>query len=276
MEFKSVRIVQKDPNLGVFHLLLNNPSRKNALTMDFFDEYPRALSSLDQNPSARVVILSSDSDHFCSGIDISALSNIIRSPQATAEEQGRTREALRRMIKWMQAAVSAPESCRKPVIVAVDGGCIGGGVDLVTASDIRVCTEGAFFSVKEVDMALAADLGTLQRLPALVGFGNAADLALTGRRFSGEEAKELGLVQRVFPSRTAMEEGVWKMAVDIAEKSPLAVMGTKAVLLRSRELSVEQGLEYVATWNSAMLPSDDLREAIEAYVHKRKPVFAKL
>lgn len=213
MEFKSVRIVQKDPNLGVFHLLLNNPSRKNALTMDFFDEYPRALSSLDQNPSARVVILSSDSDHFCSGIDISALSNIIRSPQATAEEQGRTREALRRMIKWMQAAVSAPESCRKPVIVAVDGGCIGGGVDLVTASDIRVCTEGAFFSVKEVDMALAADLGTLQRLPALVGFGNAADLALTGRRFSGEEAKELGLVQRVFPSRTAMEEGVWKMAV---------------------------------------------------------------
>ncbi|XP_031491051.1 delta(3,5)-Delta(2,4)-dienoyl-CoA isomerase, peroxisomal [Nymphaea colorata] len=275
MEFKTLRIVQKDPSLGVFHLLLNNPSRKNALTMDFFDEYPRALSSLDQNPSARVVILSSDSDHFCSGIDISALSTITPNPQA-AGEQGRTREAMRRMIKQMQAAVSAAESCRKPVIAAVDGGCIGGGIDLITACDLRVSTEGAFFSVKEVDLALAADLGTLQRLPALVGFGNAADLALTGRRFSGGEAKALGLVQRVFPSRTAMEDGVWKMAVDIAEKSPLAVMGTKAVLLRSRELTVEQGLDYVATWNSAMLPSDDLKEAIEAYVHKRKPVFAKL
>lgn len=158
----------------------------------------------------------------------------------------------------------------------IDGACIGGGVDLITACDIRCCSEGAFFSVKEVDLALAADLGTLQRLPAIVGYGNAADLALTGRRVSAVEAKAMGLVSRMFPSRLELEEGVAALAKDLSEKPRLAVMGTKSVLLKSRDLTMEQGLDYVATWNSAMLISHDLEEAVSAQIQKRKPVFSKL
>lgn len=176
----------------------------------------------------------------------------------------------------MQAAITAIEICRKPVIAGIHGACIGGGVDIVTACDIRFCTRDAFFSVKEVDLAITADLGTLQRLPFIVGHGNAVELALTGRSFSGTEAKEMGLVSRVFGSKEELEEGLRIVAEGIGAKSPLAVRGTKAVLLRSREVSVDQGLDYVATWNSAMLLSEDLTEAVAAQIRKRKPVFAKL
>ncbi|XP_022145176.1 delta(3,5)-Delta(2,4)-dienoyl-CoA isomerase, peroxisomal, partial [Momordica charantia] len=165
---------------------------------------------------------------------------------------------------------------RKPVIASIHGACIGGGVDIVTACDVRYCTAEAYFSVKEVNLGIAADLGTLQRLPAIVGYGRAAELALTGRNFSGLEAKELGLVSKSFASKEDLDNGVTKIAEEIASKSPLAVVGTKAVLLKSRDLSVEQALDYVATWNSATLFSDDIKEAVSAHVHKRNPVFAKL
>lgn len=162
------------------------------------------------------------------------------------------------------------------MIAGIHGACIGGGVDMVTACDIRFCTEDAFFSVKEVDLAITADIGTLQRLPIIVGYANAIELALTGRRFSGSEAKTLGLVSKVIGSKNAMDEYIELVAEGIAAKSPLAVTGTKAVLLRSRDLTIEQGLDYVATWNSAMLLSDDLKEAVSAFVQKRKPIFSKL
>ncbi|XP_058103044.1 delta(3,5)-Delta(2,4)-dienoyl-CoA isomerase, peroxisomal-like [Magnolia sinica] len=274
MDFSTLEIVQKFPNCPVFHLFLNNPSRHNALTLPFFSEFPKAISLLDESPSVRLIVLSARGNNFCSGIDISAL-DFISKPQQS-DDAGRIRERLRRQIKGMQDAVSALEQCRKPIVAEINGACIGGGIDIVTACDIRYCTEKTFFSVKEVDLGLAADLGTLQRLPRIVGFGNAMELALTGRRFYGAEAKELGLVSRVFASKEEMEEGVRVIAEAIAAKSPLAVTGTKQVLLRSRDMTVDQGLDYVATWNSAMLISDDLGEAISAYTQKRKPVFAKL
>eukprot|EP00262_Sarcandra_glabra_P008340 TRINITY_DN21787_c0_g1_i1.p1 TRINITY_DN21787_c0_g1~~TRINITY_DN21787_c0_g1_i1.p1 ORF type:complete len:275 (+),score=32.18 TRINITY_DN21787_c0_g1_i1:123-947(+) len=274
MEYKTLEIVQKTPTQPVFHLYLNRPSKRNALTHDFFSEFPKALSSLDQNPSVNLIILSSRGDHFCSGIDISALIPTTKSDSKI--DQGRIRERLRREIKAMQDAITAVEKCRKPILAEIHGACIGGGIDLVTACDIRYCTEGAFFSVKEVDLAMTADLGTLQRLPTIVGFGNAMELALTGRRFSGSEAMRLGLVSRVFESREAMEDGVTTIAEAMAGKSPLAITGTKVVLLRGRDLTVDQGLDYVATWNSAMLLSDDLEEAVSAHIRKRNPVFAKL
>ncbi|KAI8526792.1 hypothetical protein RHMOL_Rhmol12G0024100 [Rhododendron molle] len=176
----------------------------------------------------------------------------------------------------MQDAITAIERCRKPVIAAVHGACIGGGIDIITACDVRYSTESAFFSVKEVDLGITADLGTLQRLPSIVGYGKAVELALSARRFSGSEAKELGLVSRVFGSKDAMDEGVQAIAEEITAKSPLAVTGTKAVLLRSRDLSVDQGLDYIATWNSGMLLSDDLVEATAAQSQKRAPSFSKL
>ncbi|KAI3976078.1 hypothetical protein MKX01_016761 [Papaver californicum] len=272
-KFKTLEIIQKSPNPSVFHVLLNNPSLKNALSLDFFTEFPKALISLDQNPNVNVIILSSHGDHFCSGIDLNAFNTLMKSQ---SNDQGRVRERLRREIKGLQDAMTAIERCRKVVIAAIRGGCIGGGIDLITACDIRYCTKNAFFCVKEVDLAITADLGTLQRLPGIVGYGNAVELALTARRFTGEEAKDFGLVSKVFESKSALDEGVYAVAEGIAMKSPLAVIGTKEVLLRSRDISLGQGLDYVATWNSAMLPSDDLTEAVSAQIQKRKPTFAKL
>ncbi|XP_010540415.1 PREDICTED: delta(3,5)-Delta(2,4)-dienoyl-CoA isomerase, peroxisomal [Tarenaya hassleriana] len=272
--YKTLEIVRKIPTSSVFHLFLNRPLRSNALSLDFFEEFPLALSYLDQNPDVSVIILAGAGKHFCSGIDLNSLSVI--SDRSVSGDRGRFGERLRRQIKSMQDAITAIERCRKPVIAAVHGACIGGGIDIVTACDIRYCSEDAFFSVKEVDLAITADLGTLQRLPTIVGHGNAMELALTARGFSGREAKDLGLVSRVFGSKSELDEGVMMTAEGIAVKSPLAVTGTKAVLLRSRELNVEQGLDYVATWNSSVLISEDLNEVVEAQMKKTQPRFSKL
>lgn len=271
-DLKTLKVEFDEPS-GVVQIILNRPSQRNALDDHFFTEFPRLLSTLDENPSVRIVILKSSGNHFCSGIDLSVLSSVVGSQ---GEDQGRVREKLRRSIKRMQAAFSAVEECRKPVIAAVHGACIGAAVDLITACDIRYCSQDAFFSVKEVDLAITADLGTLQRLPRLVGDGNAWDLALTGRRIDALEAKQMGLVQKVYSTKSDMDENVGKIARDIAAKSPLAVIGTKTVLLNSRDLSVAKGLDYVATWNAATLSSTDVNEVFTAQVEKRKPMFSKL
>ncbi|XP_019052670.1 PREDICTED: delta(3,5)-Delta(2,4)-dienoyl-CoA isomerase, peroxisomal [Nelumbo nucifera] len=276
-KYRTLEIVQETPYSHVFRVYLNLPSLRNALSADFFSEFPKALFILDENPQVSVIVLSGHGDHFCSGIDLKTVNSLLSTSSPTEyNDRGRAAERLRRSIKGLQDAITALERCRKPIIVGIQGGCIGGGIDLVTACDIRYCTEDAFFSVKEVDLAITADLGTLQRLPGIVGYGNAVELALTGRRFSALEAKSMGLVSTVFRSKTEMDERIRAIAEGIAAKSPLAVLGTKAVLLRSRELTVDQGLDYVATWNSAMLLSDDLPEAVSAHIQKRKPIFAKL
>ncbi|CAN0929183.1 Delta(3,5)-Delta(2,4)-dienoyl-CoA isomerase, peroxisomal [Linum grandiflorum] len=273
-KYQTLAIDRKSPNSSVIHLYLNRPSQLNALSREFFAEFPRALGLLDQDSSVSVIVLSGAGNHFCSGIDLKTFASI--QSKTGSFPPGRANEFLRRDIKFLQEAITAIERCRKPVIASIRGACIGGAIDIVTACDIRYCTKDAFFSVKEVDLAITADLGTLQRLPGIVGFGNAMELALSGRRFSGQEAKELGLVSRVFSSKEELDEGVSIVAEGIAAKSPLAVIGTKAVLLKSRDLNVDQGLDYVATWNSAMLMSDDLTEAVSAQMKKRKPVFSKL
>lgn len=268
--------VELDEVTGIGYLILNRPSQRNALDTHFFTEFPRLLSALDENSSVRIIILKGSGNHFCSGIDLSTLSSIPGSQGEDHDDVGRVREKMRRNIKHLQAAVSAVEECRKPVIAAIHGACIGAGVDLITACDIRYCSEDASFCVKEVDLAITADLGTLQRLPRLVGDGNARELSLTGRRIDALEAKHMGLVQKVYPTKSDMDENVHKIARDIAAKSPLAVTGTKAVLLNSRDLSVHKGLDYVATWNAAMLSSTDVQEVFAAQVEKRKPMFSKL
>lgn len=270
-KYRSLHIVADSPIVTVY---LNRPERLNALSRVFFIEFPKALASLDESPNFSVIVLAGAGKHFCSGIDVDILAS--DSIVSRSDEPGRTGEKLRRDIKFLQEAVTAIETCRKPVIAAVHGACIGGAIDIITACDIRYCAADAYFSVREVDMAITADLGTLQRLPGIVGYGNAMELSLTGRKFTGSEAKELGLISKVFATKEALEEGVRAVAQGIAEKSPLAVIGTKAVLLRSRDLTTEQGLDYVATWNSGVLLSDDLKEAISAQKQKRKPTFSKL
>lgn len=273
--FKTLAVTQPDPSAAVYEVRLNRPSQRNALSPDAFAEIPRAMALLDHLPSARAVVLSAAGPHFCAGIELGGPGNPLTAADRGADP-ATAAEGLRRAILEMQAALTAVELCRKPVIAAVHGACVGGGVDIVAACDIRCCSKDATFVLKEVDMAIVADLGALQRLPRIVGYGNAADLALTGRKITAMEAKEMGLVSRVFNSKQELDDGVAKIAKDIAEKSAWAVMGTKAVLLRSRDITVEQGLEHVATWNAAMLRSNDLKEAIKAFLQKRKPVFSKL
>ncbi|CAH9080303.1 unnamed protein product [Cuscuta europaea] len=270
-QYKSLHIVT-DSRVAIIYL--NRPERLNALSRDFFTDFPKALASLDESPDVAVILLTGAGKHFCSGIDVDVLAS--GSIVSRSSDPGRTGEKLRRDIKFLQDAVTAIERCRKPVISSIHGACIGGAIDIITACDIRYCSADAFFSVKEVDLAITADLGTLQRLPSIIGFGNAMELSLTGRRITASEAKELGLVSKVFATKEALEEGVRIVAEGIAQKSQLAVIGTKAVLLKSRDLTMDQALDYVATWNSGVLLSDDLKEAISAQREKRKPIFAKL
>ncbi|XP_052107540.1 delta(3,5)-Delta(2,4)-dienoyl-CoA isomerase, peroxisomal-like [Arachis duranensis] len=198
-KYKTLEVVEKNPKSGVFHLYLNRSRQRNALTHDFFTEFLKALYALDHNHDVNVIVLSGAGDHFCSGIDIFQLKSITQSYHDAGE-------SLRRQILAMQDSVTALERCRRPTIASIHGACIGGAVDIVTACDLRYCTEDAFFSVKVVDLALAADLSTLQRLPLIVGYGNVMELALTARRFSSSEAKQLGFVSRAFPSKDDLDQ----------------------------------------------------------------------
>ncbi|MCO5569791.1 hypothetical protein L7F22_023506 [Adiantum nelumboides] len=282
-EWKSLKIEGPDET-GVVRLLLNRPARFNALDSHLFAELPLAIAQLDASPAVRVIVLAGSGKNFCSGIDLSTLSRFDQEGAGSESAQkqkdvydgARTSLLNLHRVKQLQAAFSALEDCRKPVIAAVHGACIGGGVDLITACDLRYCSSDSFFSVKEVDLAIVADLGTLQRLPLLVGHGHAMDLALSGRRLTASEAKAIGLVNHVFQSKDAMVEQVNTVARNIAAKSPLAVIGTKRVLLKSRDLSVLDGLDYVATWNAGMLLSNDMKEAVRAQLEKRRPIYAKL
>ena len=238
-----------------------------------FTELPLAVQYLDECSDVNVILLQAAGKNFCAGIDLDSLTALTGGPHTC---EGRRRELFRRQIKVMQDSITSLERCRKPVIATIQGACIGGGIDIITACDLRYCTESAYFAVKEVDLAITADLGTLQRLPGLVGQGVARELALTGRDFNGVEAKALNLVSATYPTLEALLMSADAVAKSMAAKSPLAVTGTKAILLHSRDHGVVEGLDYVATWNSAMLVSDDLKEVFEARKNRRVATFSKL
>ena len=173
----------------------------------------------------------------------------------------------------MQETINAVERCRKPVIAAIHGACMGAGVDLITACDLRYCAEGVRIAVKEIDMGLVADVGVLQRLPKLVGEGVTRDMAYTGREVGAKEAGRNGLVNRAYPTHGKMMKAVTELARNLAAKSPLALRGTKHVITHGRDHSVAESMEYVALWNAAMLMSEDLAEAVMAFQKKRPPKF---
>lgn len=256
----------------IAELILNRPEKANALDGELWSSIGNAFRELDETASARVVILRGAGKHFCAGIDLSFLG---KTQQGTVPEtcEARKREQLRRHILELQDWFTAIERCRKPVLAAIHGACVGAGVDLVTACDLRYSTADAFFQVKEVDLAITADVGTLQRLPHLVTHGVAQELSLTARKVPGSEAQSLGLVNRCFETSDALLEGVRQIAQGIAEKSPLAVQGTKEILLHARDHTVAEGLRYVAAWNAAALLSDDLTEATSAFLQKRPAQF---
>ena len=250
---------------------LNRPDKANAMNADMWQEIRQAFRWVDDTPDARVAILEGEGKLFTAGIDLEMMMGV--GPSIQNDCEARMRENLRRLILDMQDTLTSLERCRKPVLAAIHGGCIGGGIDLVTCADMRYCSVDAYFSIKEIDIGMVADVGTLQRLPKLIGEGMARELAYTGRRFGAAEAREMRLVNQVFDSREALQAGVRELAATIAAKSPLAIRGTKEMITYARDHSVADSLNYNATWNAAMLLGDDIQEAMMANMGKRRAEF---
>ena len=246
---------------------LNRPQKANALNAQMWLEFEKAFRWLDRESQLRVGILSARGEHFTSGIDLEFLMSISRQVETLSEVDKQA--ALRHEIVKLQDAVSAIEQCRKPVIAAIKGACIGAGVDIITACDIRYAAKNATFSVKEVDLAIVADLGTLQRLPRLINPGTTRELAYTGRQFKAVEALAMGLISDSYESSDPLMTTVHQLAQAIADKSPLTIQGIKQTLNYSSEHDIQAGLDYVAYKNAANLVSGDLEEAMAAYLQKR-------
>jgi enoyl-CoA hydratase len=250
---------------GVADLRINRPDRANALSRETWYELRDAARALDAEPSARAVVLSGAGRHFCAGIDLGMLAEL----RPTGLEPGRLSEELYRRILDLQDTLTAFERCRKPVLAAISGACIGAGLDLAVACDLRYASADAQFALKEVDMGLAADVGVLQRLPRIVGEGVARELAYTCRTVTGAEAAELRLVNRCFDSPEELRKGVMELARELAAKPPLALRGTKRAITFARDHSVADGLDQIATWNASALLTEDIPEALTAFQQKR-------
>ncbi len=257
---------------GVLDVCLNRPDKSNALDDALWFELRSAFDWADAEPAVRAVVLSGEGRHFCAGIDLDMLGGILQ--RIADADEARRREKLRRLILDLQDCLTSLERCRKPVLAAIHGACLGGGVDLVACCDMRYVSADAHFAVREIDLGIVADVGTLQRLPRLIPEGLARELAYTGRTLGADEAVRCGLANAVHPDRDALLAAVRGIARQIATKSPLAVRGTKEMLNYSRDNSVADGLNQVATWNAAMLISADLDEALAAAGEMRTPRFA--
>ena len=267
MELQSFLLTIKD---HIAYLSFNRPSKANSLNEAAWEEMKMVFDHLSDNPEVRVIVLSGEGKHFCAGMDLETLMSV----QAHGiKDEAKKRMHLRNFIKKLQDCISAIELCRKPVLAAIHNGCIGGGVNIVSACDIRYCTQDAYFTIKEVDLGIVADIGALQRMPTIIHPGIMAELAFTGRNFYGKEAMEIGFVNQVWDSKENMMDGVADIAKTIAGKSPLVIQGIKENLLYKRDHSVDESLNYIANYNSAMLFSNDLMEAFQAYIQKREPNF---
>jgi enoyl-CoA hydratase len=257
-------------------LWLDRPEKRNAMGPDFWDDLPMAMAAIGGAPSIRAVLIAARGPHFSVGLDLVSMAGIAGAPEAPDGSRpsiaARASHA-RAEITRLQASVTAVADCAVPVIAAVHGWCIGGGVDLIAACDIRLASAEAQFSVREAKVAIVADIGSLQRLPAIIGKGHVAELAFTGKDISAARAEAIGLVNHVSPDADILLADARAMATEIAANPPLAVQGTKAVLAACEDRSVTEGLDYVATWNSAFLASDDLTEAMAAFMEKRPAIF---
>ncbi|WP_298010118.1 crotonase/enoyl-CoA hydratase family protein [uncultured Aquabacterium sp.] len=268
-QLETLRVTLSD---HIATVTLNRPDKANAMNWAMWQDIRSAMQWVDRTPEARVAIIEGEGRLFTSGIDLSMMMGL--QGQIKDDCDGRMREKLRQLILELQDTLTSIERCRKPVIAAIHGGCIGGGVDLISCTDMRYCSADAYFTIKEIDIGMVADVGTLQRLPKLIGNqGIVREMAYTGRRVEATEAREIGLVNRVFDSREALQAGVREVAAQVAAKSPLSIRGTKEMLNYSRDHSVADGLNHIATWNAAMLMSTDLTAAMMAGMAKQTPQF---
>ncbi|MFP6664816.1 MAG: crotonase/enoyl-CoA hydratase family protein [Deltaproteobacteria bacterium] len=262
---------------GVAEVRLSRPDKFNSMIPAFWTELPALIRKLDQAGDTRVIILSSTGKHFCAGMDLAVFTGgSTLNGAAKKGELGRQRANFRRHVLNLQETFTALEKARMPVLAAIQGGAIGGAVDMITACDMRYMSAEAFICIQEINIGMTADVGTLQRLPKIIPEGIARELAYTGRRMPAAEAKACGLVNEVFPDHQALREGVREIARQIASKSPLAIWGTKEMIGYSRDHSVEDSLNYIATWQTGMFQPTDMAESFTAKGEKREPEFDDL
>jgi enoyl-CoA hydratase len=262
----------------VAHVRLNRPDALNSMIPSFWMELPQIVREIDDEASARVIVLSSTGKHFSAGMDLAVFTGggAGGAPSGRSTEMGRQRAYLRQSAMMLQESFSAFEKARMPVLAAIQGGCVGGAVDMVTACDCRYATDDAFFVIQEINIGMTADVGTLQRLPKIIPEGAARELAYTGRRMPAARAKEVGLVNEVYPTQDEMLGAVMEIAHEIASKSPLAIWGTKEMVNFARDHSVADALNYIATWQTGMFQPADMMESFAAKNDKRDPAFDDL
>lgn len=273
LEYNLLVTMQVTIENHIAHIQLNRPDALNSMIPEFWTELPAVVQKIDDEAEARVIVISALGKHFSAGMDLSVFASIAKSFQG---EPARRAEQFRRLVLELQASFNALENIRIPVLVAMQGGVIGGAVDMVSAADCRYCTKDSFFTIKETELGMTADVGTLQRLPKLISQGLVRELAYTGRNMPSSEAKECGLVNQVFDDQSSMLEAVMKTAAKVAANSPMAVSGCKEMLNYSRDHNVADSLNYMATWQAGMFQMPDVQEAMAAGQEKRLPVFANL
>jgi enoyl-CoA hydratase len=258
----------------IAHVRLNRPEALNSMTRAFWNELPEVIEGIDRAASARVIVISSTGKHFSAGMDLNVFAEGL-SDHAAGDAYTRA-EAFTRHVRAIQDSISSLERARIPVLCAVQGGCIGGAVDLATACDIRYATADAFFTIQEINIGMTADVGTFPRLQKLIPEGIVRELAYTGRRFSAGEALQYGLVNAVYPDAASLLERVMETAREIAAKNPLAVAGSKRAITYGRDHSTTDTLDFIGVWNASMLPPEHMREAMMAKMEGRTPNFPDL
>lgn len=266
----------------VAHLQLNRPDAYNSMTREFWSELPDAVRALDATGETRALVISSTGKHFCAGMDLGVFTGgaggvgVGGSDTGASKEVGRVRAQLRETVLALQASFTALEQARFPVLAAIQGGCIGGAVDMVSACDLRFASSDAFFCVQEINLGMTADVGTLQRLPKIIPDGIAREMAYRGNRVPAARAAEIGLVNEVFDTHEALVEGTLAIAQEIASKSPLAIWGTKEMATYTRDHTVADSLRHMAAWQSGMFQPADMMETFVAKTEGREPAFDDL
>jgi enoyl-CoA hydratase len=261
-----------DIDAHVAQVTLVGPGKGNAMGPAFWAELPEVFASLDADPDVRAIVLTGSGRNFSYGLDLAAMGGTL-APVLAEGAMAKQRSEFHTKLKAMQGTITAVADCRTPVIASVHGWCVGGGVDLISAVDVRYASADAKFSVREVKLAMVADVGSLARLPLILSDGHLRELALTGKDIDAARAEKIGLVNEVYPDAEASLAAAHETAKEIAANPPLVVRGIKDVLDEQRIAQVTSSLRYVAAWNSAFLPSQDLNEGITAMFAKRPPEF---
>jgi enoyl-CoA hydratase len=263
-------------NNHIAHIVLKRPEKRNSMIPAFWDELPAIVRDIDDSATARVIVISSTGPHFSSGIDVALFGSNEKAAQESELAQRQRGARFYDTVRYMQQTFTCLEECRLPVLAAIQGGAIGGGVDLITAYDMRYMTQDGFITVFEINIGMTADVGTFPRLCKLIPEGLVRELAYTGRRMTADEARAAGLVNAVFPDQYSMLSEVMKIAAQIASKAPLAVYGSKRIISYARDHSTADCLDYIGIWNASMLQPTEIREAFSANAQRRDGNFAGL